>query len=219
MLVEQYEHAKVSGEFARHFAQEPRPLEPTLYAINEHDLAWKELDEEVLWNAEKDKPCNFIEHPLLQRIEAYRRGLDRIEAADPYAACLCSRHYHSLVRESVPEAVRFREGEEARQKKLKERMTEEELTNLDFNFRLLQLCDDFSLFVCLNEPGRNDVSWYQNGLKFGEKVFMPVWEDTRTLRFEPNPFSENFEVTVPYALVDEAGEHRGTGHFDLQIAG
>ncbi len=218
LLVEQYEHAKVSGEFARHFAGEPRPLESTLYAINEHDLAWKELDRKVIWDTEKEKPCNFTEYPLPQRIEAYRRGLDQIEAADPYAACLCSLHYHSLVRESVPEAEEFREGEESRQKRLKEQMSGEELANLDYNFRLLQLCDNFSLFVCLNEPGHNEVSWYKNGLKFGEKTFSPVWEDPRTLRFEPNPFSEGFEVTIPYALVGKAGEHRGTGHLDLQIA-
>lgn len=219
VLVEQYEHAKVSGEFARHFAREPRPLESTLYAITEHDLAWRELDEEILWNPEKERPYDFIEYPLTRRINAYRRGLDQIQEADPYAACLCSLHYHSLVRDAVPEAEEFREGEENRQRKLKEQMTAEELENLDYNFRLLQLCDDFSLFVCLNKPGRNEVSWYRNGLSFGGETFMPVWEDLRTLKFEPNPFSEGFTVTIPYTTVDRTGENRGTGHLDLKIAG
>lgn len=218
-LVGQYEHAQVSGEFARHFAGEPRPRDSTLYAINEHDLAWKELDREVRWDPEKEKPYNFTEYPLLSRIEAYRRGIDQIEASDSYAACLCSLHYHSLVRDAVPEATEFREEEESRQQRLKEQMSGEELDNLDYNFRLLQLCDDFSLFVCMNEPGLNEVSWYQNGLKFGEKVFTPAWDDPQTLRFEPNPFSESFDVTIPYVLVGRSGEHRGTGHQNLRVSG
>jgi uncharacterized protein DUF3891 len=218
VLIKQHDHGLISGEFARHWAEEPRPLRSTLCAIANHDVSWQGLDAFVLWNEESGKPYSFANYPRIPKLRAYKGALDLLEARNPYAACLCSMHYATFMSGSRNEAeVKFRESEVARQAKIKSAMTEEESSNLERNFRLLRLCDDLSLFVCLNEPGRNDHPWYRNGFKFGDKKFEPVWEDRYTLRLYPNPFSEPFDLSVPYALIEKDGRALGSNRLELRV--
>src|SRR5919107_875130 len=55
LLFEQHEHALIAGEFALRWRERPRPFESTVYAIANHDLAWREADRAVLWNEERDR--------------------------------------------------------------------------------------------------------------------------------------------------------------------
>lgn len=218
VLIKQHDHGLVSGEFARHWAEKPQPFKPTLYAIANHDVGWQALDDSVRWNEESGKPYSFADYPIEPKLRAYKKGLDLLEAKIPYAACLCSMHYASFMRgsEDEPEA-RFRERETKRQREIKTAMTREELDNLEHNFRLLQLCDDLSLFVCLNEPGRNDHPWYKSGFMFEGMKLEPTWEDHHTLRLTPNPFSEPFDLFVPYTLIEKNGHPAESSRFELQI--
>jgi hypothetical protein len=218
VLIKQYDHSLLSGEFARRWAESPRPFEPTLYAIANHDVGWKNLDATVSWNEATGKPYSFTSYPVGPKLQAYKEGLDLLERRSPYAACLCSMHFESFVRGSEDEAeARFREGEIQRQEKLRGVMSVEELENLEHNFRLLQLCDDLSLFVCLNKPGRNDYPWFKNGFELEGAKFEPVWENSRTLRLDPNPFSEPFDLAVPYTLVKKSGKIIGSRRLELQV--
>jgi len=216
VLIRQHDHGLISGEFARRWAGEPQPLESTLYAIANHDVGWQGLDTVVRWDEESGKPYSFTNYPTRPKLRAYKEGLDLLEARNPYAACLCSMHYAALVGRSEDE-VRFRESEAERQRSIKSIMTEEEAVNLGHNFRLLRLCDDLSLFVCLNEPGRNDHPWYENGFEFEGTKFEPVWEDRFTLRLDPNPFSRPFDFIVPYALVEKGGRAVGNNRLELRV--
>ena len=63
LLVKQHDHALASGEFARHWAREPLPLESTLYAIAHHDVAWQGPDASVRWNEETGRPYSFVDSP------------------------------------------------------------------------------------------------------------------------------------------------------------
>jgi Protein of unknown function (DUF3891) len=218
VLIKQYDHSLLSGEFARRWAESPRPFEPTLYAIANHDIGWKGLDATVRWNETTGKPYSFTSYPVGPKLRAYKEGLDLLERQSPYAACLCSMHFESFVRGSEDEAeARFREGEIRRQQKLMGVMSVEELENIEHNFRLLQLCDDLSLFVCLNEPGRNDYPWFKNGFEFEGAKFEPVWEDSRTRRLDPNPFSGPFGLALPYTLVEKSGKILGSRRLELQV--
>jgi hypothetical protein len=218
VLIKQHDHGLASGEFARHWAEKPQPLEPTLYAIANHDRGWQDPDASARWNEESDKPYSFADYPTGPKLRAYKEGLDLLEAKNPYAACLCSMHYASFMRGSEDEAeVSFRESETKRQREIKNAMTREELDNLERNFRLLQLCDDLSLFVCLNEPGRNDHPWYKSGFEFEGTKLEPIWEDHHTLRLAPNPFSEPFDLTVPYTLIEKNGHPIGSSRLELRI--
>jgi hypothetical protein len=218
VLIGQHDHGRVSGEFARHWRERPIPLEPTLYAIANHDVAWQRLDRSLRWNETTGRPYSFVDYPVAPKMEAYREGLDLLEAQDPYAACLCSMHYASFVRGARGAAeVGFREGEDRRQERLRGAMSAQELENLERNFRLLQTCDDLSLFVCLNEPGRGDHPWYREGFEFMGTKFVPAWEDRRTLRLNPNPFSEAFDLSIPYLSVGRGGGSLGRGLLELRV--
>lgn len=218
LVVRQYDHGKVSGVFARHWAAGFEPYAPTLYAIAEHDTAWQELDDEVRFDPQTGKPYSFTSYPLAPKLLAYGHGIDRTEAEEPYAAYLCSLHYSSFVRDSrEPAAVRFSQREAARREKIQETLPEDWLANVEYNFRLLQLCDDLSLFVCLNEPGENTYPWYRNGFRFMGEKLQPLWRDQRTLSLNPNPFSGPFEVVLPYRLIGGVGQVVEAGSLEIQV--
>jgi hypothetical protein len=181
----------------------PDPLESTLYAIVNHDLGWRELDQDVLWNEEKDRPYSFVDFPLDLKLPAQRRGIDAVEEYDPYAGCLCSMHYARFLLDSRrPEEVQFREAEKERRDSLEQRMSEGERGNLERNFRFLRLCDGLSLYLCLNEPGSEDSPPpYPGGFELDGTRYEPVWEDGRTLRLDPNPLSEAFGLGIPYRTI------------------
>ncbi len=218
VLVEQHQHGLISGEFARHWGAELPVREAALYAIANHDIGWRELDATVSWNEESGRPYSFLDYPAGPKLRAYANGLDLVQAQSPYAAYLCSMHYGSFVRDAREEpAVSFRDAEVGRRRGIEAGLSEEEMQSVEYNFRLLQLCDDLSLFVCLNEPGRNDYPHYRDGFGFMGARFEPVWEDERTLRLEPNPFSGDFGIEVPYRLFGLDRQPLGSGHLELRV--
>jgi len=219
LLVRQHDHGLAAGEFARRFARKPRPLEPTLIAVANHDLAWRELDAEVLWDEERDRPYSFLTYPKGRKLAAQRRGIDEAERLHPYAGCLCSMHYaRFLDRSHDPEEVAFRERELERQGRLRAGMPVEEVSSLERNLRFLRLCDGLSLFVCLNEPGGGDQPPpYPEGFVFGGERFAPVWEDERTLRLEPSPFEGAFDVSMPFFRFGKDREPLGGGRIELRV--
>ncbi len=194
------------------------PARPTLFAITNHDVGWQELDEEVRFNPDTGEPYSFIDYPLGPKLRAYKHGLDQLEAQEPYASYLCSLHYSSFVRDSSePVAVEFKEREAGRRGRIEARMPQGWLSNAEYNFRLLQLCDDFSLFVCLNEPGENTFPWYKDGFDFMGQKLQPIWQDRRTLSIEPNPFADSFDFTIPYARVGPAGNTIEEDGFHIRV--
>jgi hypothetical protein len=219
LLFGQHEHALMAGEFARRWGERPSPSGPTVYAVANHDLAWREPDREVLWNEERDRPYSFMDYPLHLKLPAQKKGIDLVAAHDPYAGCLCSMHYaRFLLGSERPQEIAFREAEFERQDKLKERMSAGELENLERNFDFLRLCDGLSLFLCLNEPGGDDSPPpYPGGFEFGGTRFEPVWEDGRKLSLDPNPFLEAFEVEIPYRTIGRDRRPLGSGILGLRV--
>ena len=222
VLIRQHDHALASGEFARRWRNPPRPRDSTLFAVAQHDAAWKGPDASVLWNEERDRPHSFADYPVEPKVRAYAEGLDRLEEQDAYAACLCSMHYETLVRRfgKTGAEARFVEAQARRQERLRAGMSGEELENLDRNLRFLRLCDGLSLFVCLNGPGQDESPPpYPEGFEFDGQRFEPVWEDRRTLRLEPDPFTGRFEVSIPYQRAGRDRRPLDGGHIELSVSG
>lgn len=219
LLVAQHDHALISGEFAEHWAGEIHPAGSTLYAVRMHDVAWKQLDQRVRWNEDSGSPYSFVDYPVEDKLKAQREGMDFVEMRDPYAAILCSMHYVSFVRHAKegPEAG-FRGHEEKRQERLRTGMSAGELENLERNLRFLKLCDGLSLFLCLNEPGSSDrPPPYPEGFVFDGERFDPMWEDERTLRFDPNPFTKPFYILVPYQVIDHDRRPVESNNLELRV--
>ena len=83
---------------------------------------------------------------------------------------------------------------------------------------LLRLCDGLSLFVCLNEPSEDkDPPPYPGGFELERERYRPIWEDRRTLRLEPNPFSEPFDFAIPYRTVGKDGRPIESGRQELRM--
>jgi hypothetical protein len=221
VLVGQHEHALVSGEFARRWVEEPVPLESTLYAVENHDVAWREPDREVLWNEASGRPYSFLDYPLGPKLAAQRRGIDLVEVRDAYAACLCSMHYaRFLLGSSNPPEVEFRERELARQERLREGMPGEDLGNLERNFRFLRLCDGLSLFLFLYEPGR---AGYPpptpEGFELDGTRYELWWQNGRAVRLDPFPLTGPFDVSVPYREVGKDRRPVGEGILEFRVSG
>lgn len=204
ILVKQYDHSRLSRVIAAHWRQQPHPLESTLLAIGEHDLGWQLLDQSVRINPTTQQPYSFSDLPLKEKLPAYTWGIDQVEKVDPYAGCLCSRHYVSLVKD-YEIARSFVEQERERDMRITARMDDSVRQRLDENLELLQTCDRISLFLCLNEPGENTSPRYRDGIRAGQEVLQPVWLDRLTLRFDPNPFRSSFRVRIPYTRVNALG--------------
>ncbi|WP_188646423.1 DUF3891 family protein [Marinithermofilum abyssi] len=219
-LIRQHDHGWISGDMADHWRQKPAPLRSTRLAIRYHDVGWESLDDEVCWDRETNRPYSFEDYPLEPKLSAYRRGIDRVEAMDPYAAVLCSLHYASFFQEEhVAKAEPFLKREKERRERLLHSISEADRKRLPENLRLLKVCDDLSLFVCLNEPGENTHPWFQKGIRWGNQWLKPVWEGAERLRFEPNPFDQAFDIRVPYQVIDFDGERVETGQYRIQLRG
>jgi hypothetical protein len=222
VVFEQHEHALVSGELARRWNPPPSPFENTIFAIAHHDVAWRSLDGEIVWDRRRIRPVSFTEFAAVPKVRAYADGVDWLEARDPYAACLSSMHYATVVGGSGnPDEKRFARREMERQDRLKRGFCDEELENLERNLGLLKLCDGLSLFVCLNEPGRTARLFppYEAGFALDDVLYQPGWADEQTLIVRPSPFEEDFDVSVPYTVVDKSGERVGDGEMNLQVLG
>jgi hypothetical protein len=221
VLVEQHEHALVSGEFARRWAEKLVSLESTLFAVENHDVGWQELDGEVLWNEVSGRPHSFVDYPLGPKLEAWRRGIERVEAHDAYAGCLCSMHYaRFLIRSEASEAAAFLQRETARQGRLREEMSGDELENLERGFRFLRLCDGLSLYLFLYGPGEPGYPPpTPDGFEFDGTRFDLVWEAREHVRLEPFALTEPFEVFVPYREVGKDRRPLGEGRIRLRVTG
>lgn len=220
VLVGQHEHALVSGQFARRWVEGPSPLGSTLYAVENHDVAWRGPDLDVLWNEETGRPFSFLDYPLGLKLSAQWRGIDLVEAHDAYAACLCSMHYARFLLESKNRVeVEFREGEAARQERLREGMSVEELENLERNFRFLRLCDGLSLFLFLYEPGRTGYPPpTPSGFELDGTGYELSWRNESSVRLDPFPLTEPFDVSVPYREVGKDRRSLGGGVLEFRVS-
>ena len=222
LLIRQHDHGLAAGEMARRWTRGSRPSPSTLYAVAQHDLGWRELDDDVLWNDGTGRPHSFLDYPAEPKVRAFAAALDLLEERDPYAACLSSMHYATLMQGSRKEPeVRFRETEERRQRSLKGYFTGEEVGTLEHDLQLLKLCDGLSLFLCLNEPGRevSNPAPYPDGFVLDGEGYVPAWVDERTLRVRPDPFDGPFRVGFPYRVVGRDGRPRPGGRLEIRMGG
>lgn len=176
LLIRQVDHSALAGEFTRHWGNDrferPAPLEPIALASALHDDGWRELDEEVQYDAGRQGPLHWRDVEVARHVVFYRKGINRIAAMDPYAGVLASMHgagiyarrygTYPVKMSKLQEAERsvietFISEQETLQSVLKRRLWNLEERRSLFERRLwtqyewLQIWDRLSLFVCLND--------------------------------------------------------------------
>lgn len=222
VMVKQHEHGLLAGKFAKWFKEEHVPAEgrreEVLRAVSNHDRGWIDLDEAPFWNDAEGVPYSFIDFPVVPKLTFYRRGLDEIEVDTPYGALLCSLHYERLIEvsgEECPELTAYLKKEEERRSRIHRLLDERSPLGegeLFYDARLLQFCDDLSLYLALNEPGSpksEEHPWWTDGFSGSEdftftsgRRITAEWKDKTTLMLDPFPFTAEVEADYKLRRVD-----------------
>jgi len=169
ILVNQSDHAKLSGILAAHWGNAqfmvPQPRESFIMAAAFHDCGWYSYETRPVYDLERKSPPNFPQAPLdAQQLAAFQGGLDWLWGIDPYAGLLISRHRTGLWRNRYG-SVAYPASGSARVLTpdveafiaFNEHKQETALATLDraqflVNYQLLQMLDLMSLFVCTSDP-------------------------------------------------------------------
>lgn len=208
-LVRQHDHGLLAGEMASHWGNEAfkKPSVKLMLTTCLHDLSWIESDSTLHWDETENRPFDFTSLPSVKRLPMYKRGLDETEKLNPYGCLLTSLHYSSFLNKGEDRnADHFLQEEEERQKKLQDQFFEEPVSE---NLQQLQMLDQLSLYVCMNEPGTtkdNEHPWYKSGIqatdKNGNQVTLKLnWLNERTVTLDPFPFVESWSTTLSYSKV------------------
>lgn len=216
VLIEQDNHAQISGELIAvwkdaYFAGGAF-RESAEYAIRHHDAGWKPLDQSPFWNDKKRMPYTFTDLPNPPKTVFYRDGINAVEKADHYAALLCSKHYTGFLSyDYSPEATNFVQTEEARRKRLIDSLPSFDDKLFQFHYGLLKLCDNLSLYICLNEPGADKEAehpFFKNGIPLAKDLHvyqenkMDIqWIDAETVAISECPFNNPLTVTIRQKVI------------------
>lgn len=205
-MIPQHEHARISYEILKNWgdrAVEKSSLwEALLLAVREHDRAWIPLDAKPIMNKEQNKPYSFTDYPEKEKITAYQRGIQTVAEKNAYSGLLNSLHYASFFNNSPSkDAIPFLREEERRQNKLRELQTHSEES---FHLRLLQFCDDLSLYACMNDPGARkdeEISWFKKGFQhtfafLDYKTIQAQFISTNKIQLTPFPLRSPLKVTI-----------------------
>jgi len=220
VMVGQHDHARLSGDAASHFTEncfvDTNYVQDVLTGVYEHDRSWIRLDDTPVWNDRDHAPFSFMDYPLLPKLTLYKQGIDEVELRNPYAALLCSLHYASFSifqTSELPECKQFYQHELERQARIKSERNSLDEQALRSHFQLLQLCDDISLYVCLNRPGagkEEEHPWYRKGFKNSELItgnpehrIIPHWVSDKAIRITPSPFTGPFDAKLKLKRVSK----------------
>lgn len=225
VMTTQDDHAHFSEEVARGFREEwfldGQYKDDCILAIREHDRSWIRLDAVPIWNDRSKTPFSFIDYPVLPKLVMYQMGVDETEEMSHYAAILCSMHYASFFQSdqaSKQDAeLKFYHRESARQDHLKEKLNCPDEQTIARHFQLLQLCDDISLYVCMNPEGvskEEEHPWFKKGFNSlidGQK-FTAEWISDHEVRLTPQLFAREWSAVlrnkhVPKQRIREVGIH------------
>ncbi|WP_162990337.1 DUF3891 family protein [Mesobacillus foraminis] len=213
LMVNQHDHAQVSGEIAQYWKDEyfigKEKKQQVILAIHQHDRGWMDLDASPLWNVESNRPYSFDDYPVGPKIASYRKAIDEVEQMDKYAGLLCSLHFASFLEEAEDQPSRdFCSHEKYRQSFL---LNELRVSNLDYRYHLkiLKLCDNLSLYLCLNEPGaekEDEHPFFRNGFPqqfpFAQhKRIHAYWENNQTISLSLSPLQTGLNVSFPFKAV------------------
>src|SRR5919109_186080 len=94
LFVTQPDHARLAADLLAQWkglADHPRRA-ALLLAAREHDNGWRELDEELVFDASEGRAFDFITAPDPVKHEVWPRGVDRLADTSPYAAALVAQH-------------------------------------------------------------------------------------------------------------------------------
>ncbi|WP_144463629.1 DUF3891 family protein [Siminovitchia fortis] len=210
VMIEQHHHAEISGKLMCCLKEEllkGQARESVTFAVYQHDCGWKLADKQPIWNDSELAPYSFTNFPTPLKTLIYQHGIDEVAKEDAYAALLCSEHYtRFLLHDESEEAKAFVKKEKARQEQLIETLPRFDPALFGFHYGLLQLFDNLSLFICLNEPGKNENPFFRNGIPLAPALGLNGklnvrWINENTVQVEDFPLEKACTVTLKQKTV------------------
>ncbi|MDA9555194.1 DUF3891 family protein [Pelobium sp.] len=241
IFITQHDHAYIAGEFLARLKKDFIPLEyyeSLKFAIHQHDRAWIIPDSTPILNDLTRKPYTFLDYPEKLKLHFYKLGIEQVDQANSYSAILCSMHYASFYQNAEEETEKqFFEREKLRQKHLINKLKIPHDRLLSYQLKILQFCDDLSLYVCMNKPGASkdeEADVFKKGFpnseffhKNGETKILASYKDRNVVKFNSSPFEEPFEIKIPAKRVSkkliediglaEAYSKEVTTHFTIKL--
>lgn len=225
IMIAQHDHAAISGLMAKRwkdiFFKDHHKRSSVEFAVRNHDVGWELMDEAPFWNEYKAAPYTFTDYPTAPKTVLYRYGIEEVAQSDNYAALLCSRHYSRFLQKNPSDAAqKFIREQEDWSKNVLETMSDFDKDVFDFHYGVLQMLDDISLFICLNEPGAtgDDLHFFfKKGIEKhdgitsipNEKLDI-YWNDKQVVCLNPFPFTDTFTIrlkqrTVTKKMIEQKG--------------
>ncbi|MFC4024863.1 DUF3891 family protein [Oceanobacillus longus] len=216
VLIQQDHHAQISGDIMKQWKSDyfhgMELRESVEYAAYQHDHGWKEFDKQPFLNDKEKVPFSFFDFPNLPKIILYKHGIDEVQKVDPYAGMLCSEHYKRfLLNNTSLEAQAFVTYEEMRQQTIIDTLNKFNKRLFEFHYSLLQLADNLSLYICMNEPGaekQNEHSFFKKGIptsttlhEFCKQKIQLRWLNDHTVVINDFPFEESIEITLKQKVI------------------
>ncbi|TFJ92680.1 DUF3891 family protein [Lentibacillus salicampi] len=211
IMIDQDHHAQISGQMAASlkdsFFLEERLKDSVLFAIRNHDYAWKMIDKQPFWNDQKQKPYMFTDFPNPAKTVFYKHGIDEVAHHDLYAALLCSEHYTRFLLDDPEESSRtFVQHERERQQQIIQHLEGYDKDTFAVHYGLLQFLDSLSLYICLNEPGvtkEDEHPFFKDGIPVSQHLtFFHTnkvginWKDQETVEMDVFPFDSPIDMTI-----------------------
>lgn len=218
VMIEQDDHAHISEVMIRKWRTiffENDPYEKAvLYAIRNHDYGWKAFDQQPFWNDQAGLPFDFTTFPHRPKTILYAKGVDDVQAVEPYAAALCSAHYMSFMERSPRKDVqRYLNKERDRIDTILSSIPEITKDMFQTHLAMLQFADNISLYVCVNDPGvskEHEHAFFKKGIPIStaipsieHSVVDAHWIDAHTISLKGLPYVPSFHVDVPYKSVEK----------------
>jgi hypothetical protein len=97
-VVLQTDHADLSADFARRWADRTPRYESLTIATERHDDGWAVWEQAPMVDAESAKPVNFLDVGVLSHLAFYRACIAAVTEQDAYAGLLVSMHGAGIYR-------------------------------------------------------------------------------------------------------------------------
>jgi hypothetical protein len=220
LCISQPEHARFAGAMAEAWGRPPFrapiPRAEVLRAVAEHDNGWLEWEAAPGLDPATGRPLHFTEMPVAEHLAIWRRGVQRMLEANPYAGLLVSMHGAALMRYRLEPDARTPEADRAavrtfvaEQERLQAALREGlalrpryrdavRPARLTCNFRLLQVLDALSLLLCTGESESQTFTG------------VPLGEGHRRSDIEVTPAPDGAALT-PYPFTREPAPFAVTG--------
>jgi len=205
LLVTQPDHAALAARIMDHwradgFAGAAR-RDSILFAIEQHDHGWLEVDAAPLVDLETGRLLDFVAAPADVKRAIWPRGVERL-AATPHAAALVAQHALHIYRRyrSEPDWVSFFDGMESARDRHLRNAAPITVDDLMRDYIFLRIGDLISLTFC---NGWTDMQQDDAGVGYEMRL------DGTRLVVTPDPF-EGREVPLEVARELPAGPFRST---------